>query len=254
MKKINHLLLFGVLLTFSFLVSCSKTQQPEPNAEVETETLNIEEQVVETVSELMFYIDNVLVTQLEHQDFEIQKSNEIVESYVFGGDPNDLNSTTVSTHSFTTLSLALEFSDRYGLKLEKSNEFEDRAEQLAILYDVEAYYDINGDVPEKYSKAIDELYLEIFEGKEKLLTFLRKNCSGGVWPVQFHLIFMPPTWNNSVSSHQHLAVGGVLNLYDKWRFKEKRKTFVNWGLNTICYPTVLTTVNNIMSSTLVFSI
>lgn len=237
MKKLTHFL--TLLLIILTVFSCSKSDiisesisnKPIPDSE----KTNQNKSLTSSQNSYTYFIDNKEVDEAYHNE---QVSSElIVRSFLFTSKINDDMPSAMTMHSFSDIVLALEFSEKYGLRLDDNLRFEDEAEIIAEEYDVENYFKEHGSVPEKYSVAINELYIEIFGAPEKIATFLRKGCSGGGLPANGTIWFMPPGWNNKLSSHEFLGLTGTISLYDKWRFKKFMITIVGGGFTTYCYTT-----------------
>lgn len=238
----KSLLLLLFFATFGF-VGCKKDTFEQTDS---VETL-IES---ETTNRNMYFLDGAPVSE---GVFNLQDDNLF---YAYTRDVND-HTQIINILAFTSRDSYIQWGESTNNPVEKKFQLEDYVKAYSLENNLYEIYDNTGRVPQRHIDHLNNYYAELFPeaNSSRLLTTIRKNCtSGNTWVISGVTLFMPPGFNNSVTSFEHVAIGGFLNIYDKSLLRKNLGSFWNWGLSPTCFEGPLSYLNDRMSSCISVSI
>lgn len=132
---------------------------------------------------------------------------------------------TLNYHAFTTINEYYAFGDFIGLPLRNADQMDAVLYQYFVDRKLEGITD-ESQIPADFTAFADSVasvYLPDFVNQNKAgIGVLRKHCTSNSVIITPPMVpFMPPTWNNAVSSVDRLFIAGWTRIHDRWRFRDR---------------------------------
>ncbi|TNE52777.1 MAG: hypothetical protein EP338_14155 [Bacteroidetes bacterium] len=138
----------------------------------------------------------------------------------------------VLVESFTTQEGYVRYGIQNGLKVKEQLAFEKEMREYAEKTGAVKYYEKTGEAPKSYVKYEKEAYKKYFghaQDKSYITTLYKDYFGGPSWTMVGYMPFMPPGWNNTVSSYTPVGIYGFTILYDNSFYRNRMATFWGWG-------------------------
>lgn len=178
------------------------------------------------------YLDGKSISEKELQ----LKDND---NYIYISPKQEKNENIILVEAFSTEDSYVKFGIEHNLYPKEHLAFEKEIRAYAAESGTIDYYEKTGELPKEYKKYEKQIYNKhlgkLPQNKTSVTTLYKDFFGGSSWVMVNYLPFMPPGWNNTVSSFVPVGLYGVTHLYDRSFYRTRMATLWGWGFTRVSF-------------------